>query len=977
MRRLDQIVVGGIGFLIVATPLCFGTVHPLAYSVMEQVVFALVVLWMARVWVGGRFVRAGGGEAAAAKTVAVPLVLLMGLLAVQIIPLSPSLLGLLSPTAYSTYARTLPGWPTHAPYRDVDFNLKPKPSTGPVILPTARQVRAGAPIPFAYAAATAGGPSHEHAGASTGHRTGGKSPAAAATQDAPKPLPNGLQWRSISFEPGVTRSGLLKALAYAALFLLVALYPFGTVGADGKMRSEVRFNRILLGTILATGFVMAFLGLANWASWNGKILWFFVPYDWSGPITGFIPRATGPFVDPDHFANYLAMILPLALAGALFRTDLVPRKSAGWVRLASTLVAFFVVCAILLSLSRAGWVAAALGVAVLIALFFAQPERRREAFAPHGGARTLRWTAAGMVALCVFALLLIGPQGRNFADVRLSQTVSGGASLSDRLRLYRGSLAMIRDFPLFGVGLGSWGELFTRYASPPWSRWFFYREAHNDYLQFIDEAGLLAFVALLWLAWRILRRMVGELRRGDPRKWPILAAVLAAAAATAFHETVDFNLHIPANAVLLMILLGLGLRTAPPHVAAEDGDAARAGPRLLAASAAAAAILLIFISIGQKNVAYPDFLTRAKTLRAAVAEVIEHPADSRGHFIVARLGTGVLSPKSQLREIRSAMWLDPTNPSKRDWYAHLLARHGKLKQALPQVTRSVFDSPSVDTHFYLSPKLVGWLAPPTRRAVEKGFRKAIAKDFPGALTGMGEFYARTHRPLKEANLYAEAAREAKDPSRRERFLLEAGQAYAAAGYASSATALYRAAIEEAPGDPRPYMQLVKTVYGPDRDMRSAKSAIGAAINAGGDPYELNLALAEAASRAHDAAARESALKAALNERPDGIKALSAIGEFYIEQGNYDRAAVILERASDLEPDSASIVFHLGRAQEKGYHYYQAEKSYARAAALSPKNGYFSSYYSEFKQRMAKEAKQNHLSVAPGSSSSTAVPKTDY
>src|SRR6266516_2980729 len=51
------------------------------------------------------------------------------------------------------------------------------------------------------------------------------------------------------------------------------------------------------------------------------------------------------------------------------------------------------------------------------------------------------------------------------------------------------SLGMLREFALFGVGLGSWPELFPRYQTPPWSS-LFYREAHNDYIELLAETGL-------------------------------------------------------------------------------------------------------------------------------------------------------------------------------------------------------------------------------------------------------------------------------------------------------------------------------------------------------------------------------------------------------------------------------------------------------------------------------------------------------
>lgn len=915
--------------------MCFGSVHPWAYAGMEMLAFALVVVWMARTWLGGgRLAREGGGTAAA--VVAVPMLLVLALLGAEIVPMPPALLARLSPASYQIYERALPGWPAQASYRDINFAAQPENPAGLVLLPTADQVRAGAKVPFV-----------------PGRRAGGS---AKKTSASAFKLPDSRRWRTLSFEPRVTRDGLLEALSYTAIFLLVLLYP---LGEEDDPHAETSFCRKMFGLVLAAGFLVAFVGLMNWASWNGKILWFFVPLDWEGPHLSFALRATGPFVNPDHFANYVAMILPLALVAALLRIDLVPRASAGMVRMVSMAVAFVMLCAIVLSLSRGGWIATAFSVGALVTMFFLQPERRRAVFSRLSDTRTLRWVALGAAGLFLFALMLIGPQGRNATDVRLAETVSTGLSLSERGMLYRRTAAMIRDFPVFGVGIGGWGELFTRYVSPPWSQYFYNREAHNDYLQFASEAGLVAALALMWLGWRLLLRIGAEMRSGDARKWPLLAAVMAAVIGTALHEMVDFNLHVPANAVLLTILLALGLRVATPPSADSDARGWRPVPRVLLALVMAGSLGLIYLSIGQRDVAYPNFLPAAKTLHAGAVRVIEHPADSQGHYIMASLGAGAMTRAAQMRELSAAVWLDPTDPYKRDSYASMLARNGHLDQALAEVTRSVFDSPTPDTHFYLSPELIRWLAPPTRVAVEKGFRQAVALGFPGAFRGIGEFYARLDLPLKEAALYASAADQSADPIRRMNFLIDAGSAYARAGYKVSAEAFFRAAMEQAPGDSAPYVALLKTVYGPDRDMHAAKAAKNEAINAGGDPYQIDLAMAEAADQAGDAEAEEQALKEAAAERPEGGEALLGLGEFYLKQGRFDHAALTLQQVADGDP-SARVWFELGRAEEGAFHYYEAEKAYAQAVTFDPKDRGMRAYYIDFKRRMAKEEAQQAI-----------------
>jgi O-antigen ligase len=943
LRRLDQIIVGGIGLLVVLTPLCFGSVHPWAYTLMEWIVFTMVAVWMVRAWLGGgRLIRTGGRRAA--RVVALPIVLVLALIGLELVPMPPAMLAAVSPTAYEIYARALPGWPAQASYRDVNFNAPPPRPAGLVILPSAEQVKAGAKVPFAPPAAAKAQPPLK--------RT---TPAAGA-------IPDSREWRTLSFEPGATRSGMLKSLAYAALFLLIALYPFGD---EDDPRAEERYCRTIFGVVLATGFMVAFLGLMNWASWNGKILWFFVPLDWEGPHLAFALRATGPFVNPDHFANYLAMILPLALVASLLRIDLVPRSWATPVRMVSMAGAFVILCVIVLSLSRGGWIATALSVGALVAMFFAQPESRRAAFGRPTDGRTLRWVALAAGGLFVFALMLIGPQGRNLTDVRLAETVSTGLSLSERGMMYRRTLAMIRDFPLFGVGMGAWGELFNRYLSPPWSRFFYYRDAHNDYLQFTAETGLITLLAFGWLCWRLLRRIGAAMRTGDPRKWPLLAAVVTGAIATAIHELIDFNLHVPANALLLAVLFGIALRIATPASADDDRRGWRPVPRVLLAAVAAGALASIFVAFGQKDVAYPNFLPEAKTLRGAAVRVIAHPADSDGHYIMATLGAGTMSRQAEMRELSTAVWLDPTDPYKRDAYASMLARHGQLPKALVEVTRSVFDSPTPITHFYLGPDLVRWLAPATEVAVEKGFKQAVAAGFPGAFYGIGQFYSSLKLPLKEGALYANAAAQTSDPTARMNFLIDAGKAYAAAGYMQSAEGFFRAAMEQVPGDPKPYLELVKRVFGPDRDMYSATAAMDEAAKAGNnDPYELDLALAQAAEAAHDPEAQERALKDAEGERPEGSEVLLALGEFYLDQARYDHAALTLQKAVDTEP-TALLWFQLGRAQEGAYNYSDAEKSYAQAAALDPKNRNFNKYYLDFKHRIAKEqAAQTRALAAP-------------
>lgn len=125
--------------------------------------------------------------------------------------------------------------------------------------------------------------------------------------------------------------------------------------------------------------------------------------------------------------------------------------------------------------------------------------------------------------------------------------------------IYTATLALWRDFPLLGVGLGNFQEVFPRYQ-PPAAGYYIYDYTHNDYLQFLAETGLIGSILLVWCIAGVLWRAAHSWSQvaGEQRLW--LAGVLTGIVAMLLHSLVDFNLHIPANALLFVTLLALSVR---------------------------------------------------------------------------------------------------------------------------------------------------------------------------------------------------------------------------------------------------------------------------------------------------------------------------------------------------------------------------------------------------------------------------------
>ena len=129
------------------------------------------------------------------------------------------------------------------------------------------------------------------------------------------------------------------------------------------------------------------------------------------------------------------------------------------------------------------------------------------------------------------------------------------SSAQYRLALYRSSLEIAKDFPLFGTGLASYQTVFPAYqdASVFQERM---EHAHSDWLEILTESGtvgLTAYLAGLFVAFAIAAKAWLVDPASDQRC--LTGACLAAALSFSLHGFVDFSFSIPGNAVLFLTLL--------------------------------------------------------------------------------------------------------------------------------------------------------------------------------------------------------------------------------------------------------------------------------------------------------------------------------------------------------------------------------------------------------------------------------------
>jgi len=130
-------------------------------------------------------------------------------------------------------------------------------------------------------------------------------------------------------------------------------------------------------------------------------------------------------------------------------------------------------------------------------------------------------------------------------------------SFSNRLNVWGRVVEMIEDYPLLGIGPGTFGTIFTQYQPPGLTS--HYTMAHNDYLHFTSEVGLPLIAIIVWMIIALYKK--GFMKLKNPSR--LVRGITLGSMSGIVHSISDFNLHIPANALLFAILAALVVAPLP------------------------------------------------------------------------------------------------------------------------------------------------------------------------------------------------------------------------------------------------------------------------------------------------------------------------------------------------------------------------------------------------------------------------------
>jgi len=136
-------------------------------------------------------------------------------------------------------------------------------------------------------------------------------------------------------------------------------------------------------------------------------------------------------------------------------------------------------------------------------------------------------------------------------------------SLHSRMIVWGEVMKMIGEYPMLGIGPGTFAFIFTQYQPPGLKS--HYTMAHNDYLHFTSEVGLALIAIVVWMIIALHRKGFRKLKNPSRLVRGITLGAMSGITAILVHSISDFNLHIPANVILFTILAAIVVSPIPTH----------------------------------------------------------------------------------------------------------------------------------------------------------------------------------------------------------------------------------------------------------------------------------------------------------------------------------------------------------------------------------------------------------------------------
>lgn len=323
----------------------------------------------------------------------------------------------------------------------------------------------------------------------------------------------------------VGRQELLRVLVYAVIFFAII----------NNLHSQ-EFTMVINYTLIFLGMAISFYAIYQFLTGSGNVWHFDLPYR---------GRGSGTYISPNHLAGFLEMLVPVALSYTI------AGRSKPLTKIFLCYAALVLLAGVAITVSRGSWVACSVALLALGLVLVSH--------------RSFRLPAAALLSFLLLCGVVAGTRMPAITSRVSKGIISGRVDLDTRYEMWHAAMQMWRDHVWFGGGPGHYELRFRTYRPPTLQ--LNPERAHNDYANLLADWGAVGAVLVLTVlgllthgiakTWNNVRRGDSEFSSNLSNKFAFVLGGSMGLVALVVHSAVDFNLQIPANALLAISLMAM------------------------------------------------------------------------------------------------------------------------------------------------------------------------------------------------------------------------------------------------------------------------------------------------------------------------------------------------------------------------------------------------------------------------------------
>ncbi len=373
-----------------------------------------------------------------------------------------------------------------------------------------------------------------------------------------KLLPSHTQNYPLSLSPLLTSLQIVKILGYSAWYFLIL----------NLLNTPKRFKQFVY-VIIGIAFFETLYGIIEHYGGTHRIFFWKNPY--AGNRTD-LASLTGTFINRNHYCSFLALCFWIITGYLLDKISYSWSVSDSWKEkilfLCSEqtakilLMSFIPVCiglVILLTGSRGGVLNLSIGFFCLLILML---------FTHKFNFKILLTLFCILVTL---GILFIQFQEKSWIISQVSKTTEEALrDESFRWTNWKDALTMSTCFQFIGTGFGTFKDVYPQFQTQIQLYWdsessdMIIDHAHNDFLELFSEVGVIGTTFFLFAITLVIFRTI-RIMKYQNCNYFLRVCSLSAVLGFLSHSFFEFNMHIPANVLLFLVVLSFCEREVKPE----------------------------------------------------------------------------------------------------------------------------------------------------------------------------------------------------------------------------------------------------------------------------------------------------------------------------------------------------------------------------------------------------------------------------